>query len=411
MKEILKRGATSNILRVFLQDSTSTTGAGKTGLSSGSAGLNIATIADNETSATAYSGANVEAVGTLGVYSAPTSGKCRFSELSSTNFPGVYEIQIADARFNVTNSTQLLICIQATGVAPVFVEYQLVAVDLMDTVRLGLTALPNVAQGSAGALITSGTGTAQLSVASGQVTVGTNNDKGNYSLSASQTFSTTGAVGSVTNNVGGNVSGSVNSVASAVTVGTINNDVITAASIAADAITAAKIADSAITIRLSTDATASEGRLVSGTVAGDVWNALLATYTGSTTFGGRIVRTLSTSFTNEVTIGSSNHIAANVHAFQNNVITNSAFASNAIDANVLAVDAANEIADALLNRNVAGGSSTGRLVKEALYALRNKTSISSSTLQVWNNDDTSIVWSATLSSDAAAIPITGIDPA
>jgi hypothetical protein len=220
-----------------------------------------------------------------------------------------------------------------------------------------------------------------------------------------------GSVGSVAGNVSGNVVGSVNSVATAVTVGTINNDVITAASIAADAITAAKIANSAITIRLSTDSTPSEGRLVSGTVADDVWNALLANYVTLNSFGARLVRTLSTSATNEVTIGTNNHIAASVHAFQNNVITNSAFAANSVDANALAADAANEIADALLNRNVAGGSSTGRLVKEALYALRNKTSISSTTLQVWNNDDSAIVWSASLSSDAAAIPITGIDPA
>jgi hypothetical protein len=152
----------------------------------------------------------------------------------------VYEIQIADARFAVANSTQLLISIQCTGVAPVYVEYQLVLVDLLDTVRFGLTALPNVASGSAGAIITSGTGTAQLSTTSGNVTVGTNNDKTGYSLtqafptnfsslaitaggavtagtvsdktgyslSSSQTFSTTGSVGSVTGSVG-SVTGTV----------------------------------------------------------------------------------------------------------------------------------------------------------------------------------------------------------
>jgi hypothetical protein len=44
---------------------------------------------------------------------------------------------------------------------------QLIAYDPFDTVRLGLTAMPNVASGSAGAIITAGTGTAQLNVASG----------------------------------------------------------------------------------------------------------------------------------------------------------------------------------------------------------------------------------------------------
>jgi hypothetical protein len=43
------------------------------------------------------------------------------------------------------------------------------AVDLSDTVRAGLTALPNVASGSAGAIPTTGTGANQISVASGLV--------------------------------------------------------------------------------------------------------------------------------------------------------------------------------------------------------------------------------------------------
>lgn len=187
MKEILKRGATSNILRVFLPDSTSTTGAGKTGLTNTSTGLIISTIADNEATATTYTAAasNTETITTLGTFAAPSSGKARFKEVDATNFPGVYEIQIADARFNVSNATQLLISIQATGVAPTFAEIQLVTVDLYDATRFGLSALPNVASGSAGAIITSGTGTAQLNVASGAVTVGTNNDKTGYSLTQS----------------------------------------------------------------------------------------------------------------------------------------------------------------------------------------------------------------------------------
>ena len=165
MKEIIKRGATSNILRVFLQDSTSTTGAGKTTLTSASSGLIISTIADNEATATTYTSAatNVETITTLGTFAAPTASKCRFREVDATNFPGVYEIHIADARFAVANSTKLLISIQCTGVAPVFVEYQLVAVDLMDTVRLGLTAIPNIAQGTTGAIST-GNATGQVTV-------------------------------------------------------------------------------------------------------------------------------------------------------------------------------------------------------------------------------------------------------
>jgi hypothetical protein len=44
-------------------------------------------------------------------------------------------------------------------------------VDYSDAVRFGLTALPNVASGSAGSLVTSGTGTSQLSTSAGLVTL------------------------------------------------------------------------------------------------------------------------------------------------------------------------------------------------------------------------------------------------
>lgn len=68
-------------------------------------------------------------------------------------------------------------------------------------------------------------------------------------------------------------------------------------------------------------------------------------------------------------------------------------------------------ADALLNRNVSGGSSTGRTVKQALHVLRNKSAVAAGTLTVYDTDDTTSSWTAAVSSDAAADPITGIDPA
>jgi hypothetical protein len=252
-----------------------------------------------------------------------------------------------------------------------------------------------------------------------------------------------------------------------VTVGTINSGVITAsaiasnaitdAKIAADAITAAKIADSAITIRLSSDATASEARIVTGAVASDVWNALLASYTTVNTFGARVVRTIASPVTNEVSINASNHLAANVHQMQNNTITAAAIATDAIDADALATDAVTEIvngvwsrdpsdplfnglagywlyeaglnsqgiisdtntiagtlyvesiADALLNRNVGGGSNSGRLVKEALYALRNKSEIVGALLSVYDAGD-NLSWTAAVASSTSADPVTGIDP-
>ena len=91
-------------------------------------------------------------------------------------------------------------------------------------------------------------------------------------------------------------------------------------------------------------------------------------------------------------------------------MTNGTYGNSAIQTAVSAVPTATANADALLSRNVAGGSSSGRLVKEALYALRNKVSISGSTMTVYSTDDTTSAWSATVTSDSGAEPLTAIDP-
>lgn len=75
------------------------------------------------------------------------------------------------------------------------------------------------------------------------------------------------------------------------------------------------------------------------------------------------------------------------------------------------IPTANENADALLGRNLAGGSSTGRTVTQALCFLRNKWTVAAGTLTVYATDDTTTSWSATVSTDAAALPVTGNDPA
>ena len=68
------------------------------------------------------------------------------------------------------------------------------------------------------------------------------------------------------------------------------------------------------------------------------------------------------------------------------------------------------IADRILNRNVAGGSDAGRLVKESLYVLRNRTNIAAGTLTVYGTDDSTAAFTAVVSTTAGD-PISGIDPA
>jgi hypothetical protein len=68
------------------------------------------------------------------------------------------------------------------------------------------------------------------------------------------------------------------------------------------------------------------------------------------------------------------------------------------------------VSDALLARNVSGGSSTGRTVKQAFHVLRNKTAIAGGTLTVYDTDDSTTSFTAAVTTTAGD-PISSIDPA
>lgn len=263
-KQIVQANNTSRTEYVFIQNSSVSTGAGLTGLVFNSAGL----TADYCVERGARVNIPLVTQTATGAYS---SGG--FVAVDGTNMPGLYRFDIPNAVFATAGTDKAVVMLKgATNMAPVLLEYQIVAFNPDDAVRLGLTAIPNVAQGTTGSLPTGN--------ATGQVTV---------------VSTATGA--------------------------------ITSGSFAAGAIDAAAIA------------------------------------------------------------------------------------TGAVDADALATSAVDEIADGFLNRNIAGGSSTGRLVKDAFRAIRNRSVISASTLTVYQEDDTTSAWTATVGSDPAADPIISIDPA
>jgi len=395
-KQLVQLNNTSRTEYVFIQNSSVSTGAGLTGLVFNTASL-TAYYAVERGAATAIT---LVTQTPTGAYS--SGGFCA---VDATNMPGLYRFDIPNAVFATADKSVVMLR-GAANMAPVLLEYQIVGFNPEDGVRLGLTAIPNIAQGTTGAISTGD--------ASGRVTVITNSDKTGYSLTTSP-------------------------------------------------LNATQTADS-------------------------VWNALLASYTTASTFGARVVRTLSSSTTNEVTIGASNHIAASVHAMQNNTITAAAIATGAVDADALATDAVNEIADGILLRSLAtagaanniaitsisspgtfnatntlvvddrvsfvgtaptsfalgavywvrstvtsttfelsltqGGLGvatsstgaftatkvTGRDVLSAMRAIRNKSVISSGVLTVYQEDDTAAAWTASVGSDPTANPIISIDP-
>lgn len=161
--------------------------------------------------------------------------------------------------------------------------------------------------------------------------------------------SVTGAVGSVTGNVGGNVTGSVASVVGAV---------------------------GSVTGNVGGNVTGSVGSVVGavGSVTGNVGGSV-ASVTGA--------------------VGS---VTGNIGGNLGGTLTSTERTA---------------IADALLNRDIAvarGLSSSSRTVVEALDALRNKWSISGSTITYCKPDDSTTSWTAALATTSGANPVTSSDP-
>jgi hypothetical protein len=459
-KRWIKAAATSQTIDIFVLDSSSTTGGGLTGLVFNTAGLTCYYRKGALGTPTAVTLATLASVTTPWA----TGG---FIAVDATYMAGVYRLDIPDVVIDTAGMVTMYLR-GATNMAPVVLELEVVAVNIYDTVRLGLTAIPNFAQGTAGALPT-GNATGQVTVAGTASGAITNTSFAAGAITATviadgaidaATFADSAlvignlagtgvkaylGVGSITAGVIADaaidaatfadsalVIGSAAAVgvkaylgAESITAGVVATgaidadaiaaDAITAVKIANDAITNAKIADSAITIRLSTDGTASKARIIAGSIATDVWSALVTAHTVAESFGARIIRTLLGTTVNQVTINASNHIAANVHQMQANVINAAAIAADAIDADALATDAVTEIADGILARDIGSGTNAvvlnERTVRSALRALRNKSSILTSTLTVTTENDATTAWTAAVSSSASADPVTGIDPA
>ena len=136
MKLILKKGATSNSVLVFIQDSSSLVGAGLTGL------------VYNSGSLTAYycrpgaAAAAITLATLVAVTSAWSSGG--FKEIDATNMPGVYRLDIPDAVLAAGADSAVVMLKGATNMAPLLLEIQLSSVDLNSSIRLVKnTALTN----------------------------------------------------------------------------------------------------------------------------------------------------------------------------------------------------------------------------------------------------------------------------
>jgi len=136
MKLARKLGSTSQILQIFIQDSSSTTGAGLTGLTNGSSGLTAYYHRDTDTTATAISLVSM----TVGTFT--SSG---FKEIDATNMPGWYQFCPPDAAFAAGATSVGFHLKGATNMAPLPIEIDLDAqVDLTNIAGQAVTAAAGV---------------------------------------------------------------------------------------------------------------------------------------------------------------------------------------------------------------------------------------------------------------------------
>jgi len=271
-----------------VQDSASTTGGGKTGIAYNASGLTAYYVRPGG-SATAIT------LATQTVTGAWSSGG--WVEVDATNLPGIYRFDIPNAVFASGVDHAVVMLKGASGMAPVSLEYQLVGFD-PSTAWLTTTQTAQAVWNATASTYN----TAGSMGEAGQKLTG-------YSLASSQTFSTTGAVGSVTGSVG-SVTGSVGSVTGAV--GSVTGAVGSVTG-AVGSVTGA------VTVGTNNDKTGyalSTGGV--SAVAGKVWDEPYTSHTTANTFGARIL--LTTVDNRPADVGTSNHIQANVHAIVDSTV-------------------------------------------------------------------------------------------
>lgn len=224
-------------------------------------------------------------------------------------------------------------------------------------------------------------------------------------------------------------------------VGSVASGGITAASFAADAIDATALATSAVgeiadgvwdeLIAGHLGAGSTGAALNAAGSAGDPWTTPLPGAYGAGT-AGFIVGTNLDSILSDVEADTQNiqsrlpaaliagRMDSNTQAtaatltfgLTGNITGNLSGSVGSVTGSTGSVTNTDAIADAVLNRDFAAVADTNtRSALNALRFLRNKWDVAGVTLTVFLEDDSTPAWTAAISTDAAAIPIIGSDPA
>jgi hypothetical protein len=343
----------------------------------------------NATTGAALTGATVTARRSI-------DGAAQAACTGTVSEPGNGQYQLALSQAD-TNGNDIGYLFTATGAIPVHIMATLTAADPTDAASFGITRI-DAAISSRMATYTQPTGflaatfpgtvASPTNITAGTITTVSGNVNGSVG-------SVTGAVGSVTGNVGGTV---------ASVVGDVGGNVVgTVASVVGNVGGNVTGSVGSVVGNVGGNLTGSVGSVV-GNVGGDVVGSV-GSVLGN--LGGNVVGSVASVVGN---VGGD--VVGTVASVVGNVGGNVVGSVNAVINPVDLTTAGNEaIADAVLLRNVAGGSNTGRTVREAFYFLRNRWTVTTGTLTVYETDDATTSWTAVVTGTPGADPITGNDPA
>lgn len=446
-------------------------------------------------------------------------GDTSATEMDSTNAKGYYLFDLTQAEtnadclmFSAKSSTANIVVI-ATPAVCYTVPANFTASSIDSNGRVDVIKIAGTTQTArdigASVLLSSGTGTGQVSLSSGTVTVGTNNDKTGYSLSAggvqaiwdalTSALTTVGSIGKLlVDNIdaaissrstyaGGDTSGTTTLLSRLSSTRATNLDNLDAAisTRLASASYTAPDNTSITAIKAKTDNLPASPAAVSdipsaATIATTVWDKATSALTTSGSVGKLVTdnvdaaissRLASGSYTapdnssitaikaktdnlpaspaavsdipSAATVASSvwdkatsgittagsigKQLKDNVDVVLSTRLASSSYtapldaagtrtaiglASANLDTQLDAIPTATENADALLKRDMSAVSGeAARSPLNALRVLRNKVTTTGGTLTVTKEDDSTSAWTGTLTTDAAADPITGVDPA
>lgn len=444
----LVKGTTSYRAYVFIQDSSVSTGVGLTGLVFNSASL----VASYVRPGAARTAITLVTQTVTGAYS---SGG--FVEVDATNTPGLYRLDVPDAALASGVNAVVVMLKGATNMAPCVFEIELTAVDNQDAVRMALTALPNAAAEAAGGLYTRGSGAGQITQPSNGLISTNATQFAGQTITAAAGVTLPSSVASPTNITAGVIT-TVTNLTNAPTSGDLTATMKTSVTTAATAATpVAASVTAGVTVTTNNDKT---GYGLSAAAVQAIWDALTSALTTVGSIGKRISDNLDATVSTRSTyaggdtsgvttllarltsaragfldfltgdafarlgapVGAS--ISADIAAVEANAVAIAGY----VDTEVAAIKAktdnlpaapaavgdiptATQNADALLNRDMSAVTVTNaRSPINALRFLRNKFSISGTTLTVTKEDDTTSAWTSTLTTSASADPVTGSDP-